>query len=125
MLYRRKEKRSSHAPSNKDMKKLALFNTSILTVEGEYSLKQISLEEARKLVCENELDSAIGHQSTANIMTTLLSVEVPVNRQMFAQEVGQMALVFKLNGRPPEGSILSVEEIEKIGYKWQVLERKA
>ena len=125
MLYRRKEKRSSHAPSNKDMKKLALLNTSILTVEGEYSLKQISLEEARKLVCENELDSAIGHQSTANIMTTLLSVEVPVNRQMFAQEVGQMALVFKLNGRPPEGSILSVEEIEKIGYKWQVLERKA
>lgn len=121
---RRKEKRSSHAPSNKNMK-LALLNTSIITVEGEYSLKQISLEEARKLVCENELDSAIGHQSTADIMTTLLEVEVPVNRQMFVQEVGQLALVFKLNGRPPEGTILSVEEIEKIGYKWQVLERKA
>lgn len=114
----------SNAPSNKNMKKkLALLNTSILTVEGKYSLKQISLEEARKLVRENELDSAIGHQSTADIMTTLLSVEVPVNRQMFAQEVGQIALVFKLNGRPTEGTILSVEEIEKIGYKWQVLER--
>lgn len=83
------------------------------------------MEEARNIVSENELDSAIGHASTAEIMTTLLGVEVPVNRQMFAQEVGQLALVFKLNGRPPEGTILSIEEIEKIGYKWQVLERKA
>lgn len=103
--------------------KLALLNTSILTVEGEYSLKQISLEEAQKLVRENELDSAIGHQSTASVMSTLLSVEVPVNRQQFVQEIGQLALVFKLNGRPPEGTILSVEDIERIGYKWQVLER--
>lgn len=107
------------------MMKVALLNTSILTTEGEYSLRQVTLEEARKLVRENELDSAIGHQSTAEIMTTLLGVEVPVNRQMFAQEVGQLALVFKLNGRPPEGTILSIEEIEKIGYKWQVLERRA
>ena len=104
---------------------IALLNTSILTVEGEYSLKQISLEEARKLVHENELDSAIGHASTAAIMTTLLGVEVQVNRQLFSQQVGQLALVFKLNGRPPEGTILTIEEIESIGYKWQMLVRKA
>lgn len=107
--------------------KLALLNTSILTVEGEYSLQQITLEEAREIAWNNKdnLDSAIGHASTAEIMQTLLDVSVPVNRQQFAQQVGQTALVFKLNGKPPEGTILSVEEIEKIGYKWQILERKA
>ena len=109
------------------MKKLALLNTSILTNDGEYSLRTITLEEAQALVQaqSDNLDSAIGHESTAQIMTTLLGVDVAVNRQMFAQEVGQTALVFKLNGRPPEGKILTAEEIEKIGYKWQVLERRA
>ena len=56
-------------------------------------------------------------------MTTLLGVEVPMNRQMFIQDVGQRALVFKLNGRPEEGKILTVEDIEQIGYKFQILDR--
>lgn len=107
------------------MKKLALLNTSILTTAGTYTLSDISLDEARQIVADNDgnLDSAIGHQSTAEIMTTLLDVDVPVNRQMFSQEVGQQALVFKLNGRPQEGKILTSEEIEKIGYKFQLLTR--
>lgn len=56
-------------------------------------------------------------------MTTLLGVEIPVNRQLFIQEPGQEALVFKLNGRPEEGKILSVEDIENIGCKFQLLTR--
>ena len=108
------------------MNKLALLNTSILTTAGSYSLTDITLEEACELVADNigNLDSAIGHQSTAEIMTTLLGVEIAVNRQMFSQEVGQRALVFKLNGRPQEGRVLSAEEIEEIGYKFQILTRR-
>lgn len=109
------------------MKKLALLNTSILTTAGNYTLTDITLDEARQLVSENgdNLDSAIGHASTAEIMTTLLDVDVPVNRQMFSQEPGQQALVFKLNGRPEEGKILTAAEIEDIGYKFQLLTRNS
>ncbi|WP_157355764.1 STIV orfB116 family protein, partial [Faecalicatena contorta] len=64
-----------------------------------------------------------GHASTADIMTALLSVKIPINRQMFIQEVGQRALVFKLNGRPEEGKILSAEDIERIGFKFQILDQ--
>lgn len=105
--------------------KLALLNTSILTTAGNYTLTDITLEEARQIVKANanNLDSAIGHASTAEIMTTLLGVDVPVNRQMFTQAVDQRAIVFKLNGRPEEGKILSAEEIGSIGYKFQLLER--
>lgn len=103
--------------------KLAILNTSILTTTGAYTLEDITLDQAKELVSTNELDSAVGHQSTAEIMTTLLGVEIPMNRQMFAQQPGQQALVFKLNGRPEEGKILSVEEIERIGYKFQLLSR--
>lgn len=107
------------------MTKLALLNTSILTTAGNYTLTDITLDQARQLVSSNadNLDSAIGHQSTAEIMTTLLDADIPVNRQMFTQAVGQQALVFKLNGRPEEGKILTTEEIEQIGYKFQLLTR--
>lgn len=107
--------------------KIALLNTSILTTTGDYSLKDISLEQAIEIVQKNKnnLDSAIGHESTAQIITQLLKTTVEVNRQMFVQQVGQEAIVFKLNGRPPEGKILSTEEIEKIGYKFQLLVRNS
>lgn len=101
--------------------KLALLNSSILTTDGAYSLKTITAEKAKQLVSSSDLDSAIGHQSTADIMTTLLGVDVPMNRQMFQQQNGQQALVFKLNGRPEEGKVLTASEIETIGYKFQLL----
>lgn len=103
--------------------KLGILNTSILTAAGTYKLEDITLEDAKNLVAENEIDSAVGHVATAEIMTTLLGVEIPVNRQLFTQQPGQSALVFKLNGRPEEGKILTVEEIEQIGYKFQLLKR--
>ena len=103
--------------------KLAILNTSILTVTGTFELKDITLQEAQQLVQNNEILSAVGHQSTADILTTLLGTEVPMNRILFEQETGQKALVFKLLGRPEEGKILSVEEIEQIGYKFQLLIR--
>ena len=93
------------------MKKIGILNTSILTCEGEYKLKQISLEEARELVKNNKFVSAIGYRSTAEILTMLLGEKIEENRINFVQEVGQKCLVFKLLGRP------------EIGYKFQLLER--
>ncbi len=54
-------------------------------------------------------------------MTALLRFDVPVNRQAYASKVGDTAIVFKLNGRPPEGKILTVDEMEAIGYEFFVL----
>lgn len=103
--------------------KLAILNTSILTVTGTFELKDITLQEAQQLVQDNEILSAVGHQSTADILTTLLGTEVPMNRILFEQETGQKALVFKLNGRPEEGKILTSDEIHQMGFKFQLLIR--
>lgn len=106
--------------------KLAILNTSILTNDGVYRLQSLTLKTVKE-ICEHfgndGYDSAIEHESTAQILTELLGFEVPVNRQMFAQEVEQSALVFKLNGRAPEGKILNREEIEAIGYSFKLLTR--
>ena len=63
------------------MKKLALLNTSILTTAGVYELTDISLEQARQMVADNadNLDSAVGHQATADIMTALLIKKTGMN----------------------------------------------
>lgn len=110
-------------PANEEEKrmKLAILNTSIITTEGIYKLESITLKEAKDLVLVNEIDSAVGHESTAQIITSLLGRYIPMNRQNFQQQAGQSALVFKLDGRPEEGKILTVEEIESIGYKFQLL----
>ena len=103
---------------------LALLNTSIITTDGEYTLTTVTLEEARmQVAAATSLDSAIGHQSTADIMTTLLGVQVETNRQQFVQQVGQAALVFKLRGRPEEGVVLTAEQIAGIGYDFKILVR--
>lgn len=107
------------------MHPIAILNTSIVTTDGTYTLASVSLEDARTLVQTSPIDSAVGHESTAALLTTLLGVDVPTNRQLFAQQVGQQALVCKLNGRPPEGKVLSREDLEEIGYSFKVLERTA
>ena len=102
---------------------LAILNTSIITNFGNYQYTPLSLEEAQSMVAQNDLLSAIGHQSTADILTELLEVDINMNRINFAQEVGQSAIVFKLKGRAPEGVILSRDEIEEMGYGFGLLVR--
>lgn len=103
---------------------IAILNTTILTADGDFSLKTISLEEAQNLIEGKEILSAVGHDSTAQILTELLERDVPVNRIEFTQKPGQKALCFKLKGRPPEGAILTTKEINKIGYEFKLLEMK-
>lgn len=100
---------------------ITILNTSILTTTGTFKLNDITLDEAKNLVHNNEILSAVGHKSTADILTTLLEKEIPANRIEYAQNVNEKALVFKLNGRPEEGKILTADEIEQIGYKFQLL----
>ena len=100
--------------------KVTILNTSILTSYGKFTYEPITVESAKKLV-QVGFTSAVGHQSTCDILTSLLGVEIPLNRLQYKQETGETALVFKLKGRPEEGKILSVEEIEAIGYEFGTL----
>jgi hypothetical protein len=104
---------------------LTILNTSILTAYGQFEYIPLTLEKAKELVQSLSFQSAIGHESTAQIISTLLNVSCPVNRINYMQQIGDLALVFKLNGRPAEGKILTQEEIEKMGYSWGLIVRQA
>ena len=104
---------------------LGILNTPIVTADGTFEVKTIDLNTAKTLVATNDLDSAIGYQSTADVMSTLLGVNVPMNRQEFYQKIGQQVLVFKLNKRLPERKIMSAAEIEEMGYSFKLMTRTA
>lgn len=122
---------------------ITLLNTSIITAYGSFLYQPLPLDGAIELVqpipcincigngcplCDGRgqiqgFDSAIGHQSTAEILSELLGVSVPVNRQNYIQPPNSNAVVFKLKERAPEGAILSRPQIEKIGYEFGLLTR--
>lgn len=65
--------------------------------------------------------SAVGHESTAEIMSELLGYQILMNRIKVEPKPGDRLLCFKLKGRAPEGKILNKEEIKQIGYEWMLL----
>jgi hypothetical protein len=105
------------------MPRVTLFNTSIVTAYGSYRYEPLSLQDAREIALTNSAESAIGHQATADILTELFGFKVVVNRSNNQQQPGDIAIVFKLRGRPEEGKVLNREEVEAIGYDFGLLTR--
>ena len=99
------------------------MNTTILPNDGLYKLETISLETARAFVSDSTFTSAIGHESTAKVLTALLGVEVPMNRTMVSLDVGDQALCFKLLTRLQEGVVLSEQELKELPYEFKLLTR--
>lgn len=101
-----------------------VFNTTIIVNSGAYRLSDISTEKAREILSDNNFISAIGHDSTAEIISSVLGLNVPMNRiNASFENVGDLAVCFKLNSRPKEGSILSLQDLQEIGFSWKLLER--
>ena len=69
-----------------------------------------------------EVESAIGHQSTAELFSSILDKPIPVNRISIKLEHGEIALLGSVGSRLPEGKILSKEEIAKVDTKWYLVQ---
>jgi len=75
----------------------------------------ISVDEAKQLLAKGFI-SAVGHQSTAEIMSAVLGIPVLYNRAQVFLEPGDEAVCFILRARPPEGRVLSKEELQQLGF---------
>ncbi len=102
---------------------LYLLNSPVLTDFGLWSyLGPLTVEEARALV-EEGFCSAIGHVSTASLLSRILGRTVSVDRTPVTLLPGDRALVFHVERRVEEGRILSEEDLLRQGYRLGVLER--
>jgi len=81
-------------------------------------VRPMDLERVKSLL-ELGFESAVGHQSTAEILSTLLGVDVPMNRVAIKLKSGDILIVFQLGIRLNEGQVLSKEEVFELYNKGQ------
>ena len=109
---------------------LTLLNSSVVTSFGTFTYQPLSLAEAQAFVQEFQqadkvIQSAIGHQPTAEFLSVLLALPVAVNRIEFHQTTNDIALIFKLKQRIADRQILSQAEMEAVGYEFALLTKAA
>ena len=100
-----------------------LLNTPILTEYGTFKFSRIETVDAVRLLKTDGFKSAIGHESTAKLLSKLWDMDIPVNRNQIRMWIGDRAIVFRLLTRLPEGKVLNEEELSKISYELGLLER--
>jgi hypothetical protein len=70
----------------------------------------ITLEEAKSLLQQGFV-SAVGHESTAKVLSSLLGTNVPFNRAQIAITGGDVIVSFQFLVRLPEGKVLGDDEV--------------
>lgn len=102
---------------------LYLFNTQLLPLDWQLAdsytvrIKKIDVNQARELINQNEFMSAIGHESTAALLSMVLGTDIPMNRIQCYMHSGDIGLHFVLKRRLNEGQVITnIQELEEIGY---------
>ena len=78
------------------------------------SIDEISEEEVKKM----ELESAIGHESTAQLLSTKLGKKIEFSRKTITLKRGDVIIVAQLMGPRKEFKELSLEEIQTYPIKY-------
>ena len=75
-----------------------VLNSAVITAPGFYQYNLISREVAYNWLLEDsqEWESCIGYQETADALTKLTGIQVPVSRKIIKMKVDDEALVFRL-----------------------------
>jgi hypothetical protein len=86
--------------------------TGVFTSQKKLTIQfsEVSIEHAREVIDDGFI-SAVGHESTANLISQLLDTEIPLNRYSVDFKPGDIAICFQISPRPPEGVILTELEL--------------
>jgi len=107
---------------NKKTSKTYIANAFSLNMleseEATINVKVIDIETVKQMITSEEVESAIGHESTAKILSQLLGVEVKAERKEIKLKKGDRLIVFQLLQRLPEGTVLSEEELKQLQFKF-------
>ena len=81
--------------------------------EATFKLVRLGIEEAREWVKQG-FTSAVGHPSTAQLLSNLLGVEVSTNRVQVFLKPGDEALAIQFLVRFAEGHVADLQELQRL-----------
>jgi len=102
------------------MKKIVFLNALVTSSKIPMTLKTkpISLNEVREIIRgEVIIESYIGHEATANLLTNMLNKTVHINRAMYDPKINDIAIVVRLKKRlekPEDVKNITENDIEFI-----------
>jgi len=100
------------------------FSLGMLTQStAQLIVREVNVDDVKEIMSDN-FTSAVGHNSTASVISTLVGKVVEPNRINIKLEAGDVLLVFQLLKRLEEGQVLSQDEIMNLPHKWYVVEVK-
>ena len=99
------------------------FSLGMLSGNSVLTVVELSNDQAISLL-KDGFQSAVGHQATADFIKNLTGIDIPVNRVSLSLKTGDKILVVQLQGRLPEGKVLTEDEMKQIPYKWYLVEVK-
>jgi hypothetical protein len=102
-------------------RKVYILNAPVLTGYGVFRYRKSELQEVKELLATNNFVSAVGHEATAKLMSEIIGISIPVNRIAVEMLHGDVAVVFRLLQRIPEGKILNLEELKNLPYELSIL----
>jgi hypothetical protein len=73
-----------------------LLNSAVITSPGMYCYEHVDLDEATKWLEAGDWTSTIGYPETAEALSELTGLRIPVNRSVVTMQPGDQALVFRL-----------------------------
>ena len=99
--------------------KLVLLNALVTNPYMPMLLKTrpATIDEVRELLRGKSIESYIGHEATARVLSQLLEADVSVSRAMYKPLPGDTAVVVKLKKRlekPEDVKNVSVDDLEFI-----------
>lgn len=97
-----------------------IINSPVLTSFGTFSYSKSSVQEVISLLSKNDFKSVIGHETTSVLLSKILGVELPFNRETILQQIDDKVVVFKPKLRL-EYKEYTLDELNEIEFELGIL----
>lgn len=101
----------------KNMYLLNAFSLNMLQFPNLVKFQELNIDDVKQTLSQMRFTSAIGHESTAQVLSQRLGMKIDYNRVDVSLKPGDEAIIAQLP-RPKEGQIYSAIEIQEMPIRF-------